>query len=180
MKVNLKKFRIEKTASRDDTGTSLNCVYLDVDHSVLVATDGFGMAVIPVTELGLDDESGLIPAEAIQLARRDQQKRPDAEMSANGNVGVSLRGKLVEFTRVDAEFPTWTELMAMDGRPVASMVLSPTTLAQVANAIGCGLVRLDVYRGGKAKVSPIEWDYDIPAPSGLIVTRDLKTEAAAA
>ena len=65
MRVNLKKFRIEKTASRDETRPSLNCVYLDVDNSVLVATDGYGMAVIPVTELGLDDESGLIPSEAI-------------------------------------------------------------------------------------------------------------------
>lgn len=182
MRVNLKKFRIEKAASKDETRPILNCVHLDVVHSVLVATDSYGLAVIPVSELALDDTEGLIPAEAIQLARADQGKRADADLSANGTVSVSLRGNLVEFARADGIdlFPDWTKAIATSGRPVAVVAINPRTLVAVADAIGCGgMVKLELFSSGKAKVSPLYWDEDVPMPRGLVMTQKVKEGAAA-
>jgi hypothetical protein len=181
VKVDLKRFKIEKAASKDERRPVINNVFLDPANSVLVATDQYGMAVIPVRELAFDDTEGTIPPEAIQLARADQGKSDEAELTANGNVGVTLRGQLVEFERNPQAFPDWTEAMKTKGKPIATLQLSPKTLQQVAEAIGSGsIVKLEVYDNGKAIVTPVFYDDEFPMPRGLIVARTPESEAAAA
>jgi hypothetical protein len=175
VKIDLKRFKIEKAARKDGHLPTLNGVYFDPEDAVLVAGDGYGLAVVPIREVGLDDDAGMIPAEAIQLARASQGKSPDAELSANGNVTVGLRGKPVEFARESSEgFPDWSEQMKTSGRPVATFILSPKTLQNVADALGSGLVKLELHSGGKAKVSPVYWDDEYPMPRGVIMTQTVE------
>lgn len=147
MRVDLKRFRVEKAASKDETRPILNNVYLDVDNGVLVATDSYSMAVVPV-ELALDDTSGLIPVEALAIARKDQGKRDQAEVVANGSVSVALRGKRAEFERADAEdkFPDWVNVFRRQkGKPILTFAISPALLKSIADALGGGAVKIEVF-----------------------------------
>lgn len=147
MKVDLKKFKLEKAASRNDRRPVLNSAYLDTANSVLVATDSLGMAVVPV-ELAFDDTDGLIPVEALTLARKDQTKDDLAEIAVNGRVSVRVRGERAEFDRADGDgFPDWKQFFKRGQKPVLTLALSPKLLTQVADAVGAngGAVKLDIF-----------------------------------
>lgn len=171
MRVNLKQFRIEKAASKDETRPILTHVFLDAVNGVMVATDGLAMAVVPV-ELSFDDATGLIPVEAIAIARNDQGKRDHAEISANGLVSVKLRGKRAEFERLDPEagFPGWMQLLNRRKKPVLTFALNPKTLLQVTDALGGGAVKIEVFAPGEpARVTPLSSAGDLGA-RGIVGT----------
>lgn len=173
MKVNLKLFKIEKATDKDERRPVLQQTWLDVDRGMLVATDGYMVAAVPV-ELAIDDASGAVPVEAIQIARNDQGKRPSAEISANGTVSVAAHGNRVEFERFSPEkgFPDWQKIVDAQGKPVFSIALNPTLLKQLAEAIGGanGGVRLDVYAGERQpiRVTPLGVARELGARGALM------------
>lgn len=59
-------------AGRKDPRVPLHAPHLDVEQSVLVATDGKVLAVLPVA-LTPDETSGPVPAEALVAARKARQ-----------------------------------------------------------------------------------------------------------
>lgn len=148
MKVNLKRFKIEKVVSTRDGRPALKHVYLDVAGSVLVATDSMALAVVPVSELAFDDTEGLLPVEAIVLARKDQPKDELAELVANGRASVRMGGERADFDRPTWDgFPNWRGLFEWTrSKPVVSIRLSPRRLLELAQALGNeNAVTLDVY-----------------------------------
>lgn len=147
MRVDLKKFKLEKAVSKNERRPALNSAYLDVENSVLIATDSNVLAVIPV-ELALDDTTGLVPVEALTLARKDQTKDEHAEIVANGRVSVRVRGERAEFDRADTDgFPDWKQFFKRGKKPLVTLALNPKLLAHLAEAVGAGsgAVKLDIY-----------------------------------
>lgn len=149
MKIDLRKFKIEKAASKNTLRTVIEQPYLDVDAKVLVATDSFMLAVVPV-EVEEGDTSGPVPVQAITEARRRSTKDNPQGIALNGRAEVDS-GE-VSFKRPtlgQQQFPAWAKIADENrGTPIAEFGVSPFLLARLAEAIGVGkneAVKISVY-----------------------------------
>lgn len=162
MKANLKRFKIEKCCSDSVRRPATNSVMLDIEGSCLVATNGVTLAVVPVEQLAYDDAGGLLPLDAIQLSRKDQQKGESAELVANGRASVRVGGARADFDRPTWEgFPDWrTAFRWTKQKPVISISISPRRLLELSEAIGnSNGVTLDIFGSTQAiRVRPMHVD----------------------
>lgn len=169
MKIDLKKYKLEKAASKDDERPAYNRVFLDADNSVIIASTGVVMAVVPV-DLALDDTSGSVPLDALAIARKRQTKENPAELSANGNVAVSVRDGQVFFDRGEEAMPKWMKLLPKKRqKPLLTVALNPKHLADLAEALGSAGrgVQLDMYGPGKPiRVTPLN---DVAGATGVVM-----------
>ena len=102
-------FKIEKACSADKSRPVLTSCYLDAEASVLVATDSYQLAVVPV-EVEDGDVSGLVPAAALSAWRKASTRSIPAGLSANGSVEVRGSEQSASFPRPDGQFPDYGRL----------------------------------------------------------------------
>lgn len=172
MKLDLRKFKIEKAAARlsgFDRRIQIAQPYLDVEAEALVATDSYVLAVVPV-EIEEGDASGPVPTAALTEARkRTKGKNAHSQLTLNGRAEID--GGEVSFKRPEIDkFIDWKNITKGDSsKPIAVFGLNPHKLAQVAEAIGCdkdSFLRIEVYGplkpihvshsgGGKGVVMPV-------------------------
>lgn len=168
MKVDLKRYRIEKAASKNERRPVLQNVFYDAPNGVLVATDSHVMAVVPV-EMAFDDATGAVPVEAVVLARKDQAKGELAEIVANGTVSVRVRGERAEFERSPGDyFPDWMPFFKRGLKPVTTFALNPRMLMNCAEAVGgAGGVSLEFF--GPDKPIRVRALYDETGAKGIVM-----------
>jgi hypothetical protein len=140
VRLNLRQFKIEKASQTRGGGSRPRIAqpYLDVDAQVLVATDSYVMAIVPV-EIDENDVSGAVPTAALAEARkRTKGKGAHSEIRLNGRAEIA-DGE-VSFRRPEIEkFISWQEIADnKPGEPIVVFGLNPFRLAQVAEAMGCG------------------------------------------
>ena len=128
MKYAEKLKNIWNIATTEETRYIFNCIQIDAEKKVAVATDGRCMAVIDVTDLlETEEKSFLIPAQAIKAAhqllvteqarfRSKADKKNDrpvfiraTEDSVTVFVGESKRG--VSFVLPKGQFPQWERVL---------------------------------------------------------------------
>lgn len=130
--------KIEKAAAAESSRYAINGVYLDAQHSVLAATDGCILAVVPC-ELADSDTAGVVPAEAFARARRIAGKRGTPSLACNGTV------RLVDdttFARPDQRFPDYRDVLTT-AATTFRVSLDAAALLRLAQALGSEWVTLE-------------------------------------
>lgn len=146
------KYKPELVALQDDNENVLNNVCVDIhnEKTVLVATNGCAIAVIPC-EVESIREIGLIPSAAIKDAReqaihsmavpeqiQEIGPLPMAEVSVKECIEVNCKNVKHCYVKPKNSFPNWTkipQLLADNGVRFA-VRLNPRLLADLAAAIG--------------------------------------------
>lgn len=137
MKLDLRRFKIEKAAGRSDYRPAIAQPYLDVEEKVIVATDTFMMAIVPV-ELDDGDTSGAVPTQALVEARRRTTKTKPQGIRLNGRAEVGDGDVSFKRPAENSPFPAWRTIADKKrGKPVAEFGINPFFLARLAEAIGC-------------------------------------------
>lgn len=108
--------------------------YLDVEAAALIATDSYVMVKVPV-DIDEGDESGPIPTDALQAARKVAPRRLPIYIEANG---AAVIPNYATFTRDQAyEFPNWRSIIETDpGKPVARFGVDAELLFRAQRALG--------------------------------------------
>ena len=137
---------IENATSKDKTGYMMQSVYLDTIGKRLIATEGHILSSI-AAEVGADDVSGCIPAEALRTARkllkekRNKYMSSPVEIAVNGKVKVSDGVATLEFEKLDGTFPNYQLILDQSltgdkmSRP-ATITFNVNQLLQLAQALG--------------------------------------------
>ena len=159
------EFKIEEACSKDETRYVLNSPYFTTDprkgetngRPVLVATDGYIIAVVPVwvPEEG-GDLGGQIPIEAF-AKRKNRRHKEDGEwvvepqavnIDATKIGSVSVNGAQIE--RQTVGFPNWPVVEAsMDDSEIV-VPLDAELLYRLARALGSKRVVLGIKKGRNA------------------------------
>lgn len=88
------KTPLHKMIGGADGPKSAQCAVYDPENGRIVATDGFGAAIMPLMNNDLGDEPLLIPAAAIKAAY-ESRKRADLEYDPENNVWIIDDGRSV-------------------------------------------------------------------------------------
>lgn len=139
MLVNLKAHKIEKVCA-DERRPALAQPWLDVASSVLVATNGAALAVVPV-DLELTDTDGPIPLLALDAgrrkARKDEIRGSASEISCNGTADVPAAHATFERPNVEEPLPNWHAMLEPPApKHRLEVTLSPRLLWELAQALG--------------------------------------------
>lgn len=160
MKLNLRRHRIEKVCA-DEKRPTIAQPWLDVDNNVLVATDSYALAVVPV-DISLTDTAGPIPILALEAARK-KSKDHIADIACDGTVDVPDARAKYDRPSVDGDdghgFPDWQTIVARDGTPRVTIGVNARILLNLAQALGTEQVELAVYeQNERISVRPIGRD----------------------
>lgn len=98
-----KSSKIEQAVAKESSRYAFNAPYYDHEAHAMIATDGRILAVVPVLDDD-DDVTGLIPVDAIKVARKGRLTNP---IRANGT--IDLLG--VSYTRPEGRFPAWRDVI---------------------------------------------------------------------
>jgi DNA polymerase III sliding clamp (beta) subunit (PCNA family) len=163
-------------AAKEETRYAINGVALTqgpCGRTFLAATDGRKVSmVVAETEDGDDLHAGqppaVYPVAAFKACLKATPRRAsDARIRLNGKAVVEAAGATSEFSRLDARFPdVWA--VAPTGDPQVRLRFNAKYLGEVAEAIGCESVEVQVFDLDGAlpmKVLPIGLD-GIAAPHG--------------
>lgn len=150
MRLNLRKYLIERAADPKGLRPALHCTWLDVEKKRLYASDSYIMASVPV-EVDEGDVSGQIPLAATKQARTNQRKSrmSNAVIDApEGTIEVAMLGGKMILNRGNDSKPEFKKIMTPKAKtkPVLSIGLNAELAARLQAALGAkqGL-RLDIY-----------------------------------
>lgn len=167
-------YRIEDVASDDPIRQHVFHPYLDVEQKLLIATNGYSLAAVPV---GVDegDRSGPIPKAAIKSART--RKITSARIRAKKTL-VDVNGGPM-YRRGSATFPPWQQVMPSwkegDERTV-TFGIDARLLLSLAQAIGSRrggvVITVRVPDSGSDMTDPVVVRVDSPnGEIGLLMPR---------
>lgn len=156
-----RRFKPEIIASTDRQALTHLCIDIHNDKTVIVATDGRRLVVVPC-EIDSIHEVGLVPVEAIKQARTVKVKRKSRGRFRSGRdiepaeLEVSLNGKVqfdkgpvhitIDRPAADVVYPKWPQIIPTSG-PTFTVALNAELLAGLAKALGSdGAVQLQ-FRG---------------------------------
>lgn len=105
--------RVEEAAAKDEP-KALHGVYYDADNKVVVATNGYILAIVPV-DADDNDQSGIIPYDVVKESQKAAGRKNPAvfDMSEAGNGTVSFPGKVgkVICDTQDGTFPKYQQIV---------------------------------------------------------------------
>lgn len=130
-----RRLRPERVVSTDDTRYQIEDPYLDVEHKVLVATNGWALVALPV-EVAEGETSRYVGCRLLDMARTVS---PDEEIEILGDQ-VGPDGPSWP-TDQDRKFPAWREVLPKKkpGDPgTVTVGLDATQLRAIALALGAG------------------------------------------
>lgn len=161
MKINLKRHRIEKVCA-DEKRPTIAQPWLDVDNNVLVATDSYALAVVPV-DIALTDTAGPIPLLALEAARKKSGKDYIADIVCDGTVDVPDARAKYDRPAIDQDdgpgFPDWQTIITRAGAPRVTIGINARILLNLAQALGSEQIELSVYeQDERISVKPIGRD----------------------
>lgn len=145
-----------KCASGDETRYFMNCISIDADKKVAVATDGHILAAIDITDLlETGEKSFLLPGEALKAAQqlltsergrwrskndKINKTRPvfiqATEDAVTVFVGTSRRGQ--SFDKPKKDFPKWEGIIPKQEGYGLGVELDPELLLKLADGIRSG------------------------------------------
>ena len=133
-------FKIEKAVSGDETRSMLCNPYLDLTDKtkpVLVATDGWQMAVVPVT-LDEGDTAGYVSLAAIKEARKKEHRFKDSIFVKDNETidGITMPRPSVDTVGI---FPNWHmvyDSAVKTAKGEISLGINPALLLDLAKALG--------------------------------------------
>lgn len=127
-----RRLRPELVASEDETRYQIEAPYLDAEHKVLVATNGWALVAVPV-EVAEGEISRYVGREILALARRK------SACDAIEITGDTLPSGHVLPTDQDRKFPAWREVLPAKkpGDPgTVTIGLDATQLRAIGLALG--------------------------------------------
>lgn len=130
-----RRLRPERVVSTDDTRYQIEDPYLDVEHKVLVATNGWALVALPV-EVTEGEASRYVSTDLLDVARRFTA---DEEIEILGDQ-VGPDGPSWP-TDQDRKFPAWRQVVPTKkpGDPgTVTVGLDATQLRAIALALGAG------------------------------------------
>jgi DNA polymerase III sliding clamp (beta) subunit (PCNA family) len=136
MKVD-KSTKVFKSCDKAGNRPVLSGCYLTKDinnRSILVAEDGYKLAVVHVTECGSDTHESIIPLEAVKLATKDNK----TFVAINGNVQVMSLGKdtITTFDKIEGTFPNYSLLHPQPSTAEYRIGLDAKLLYELAESLG--------------------------------------------
>jgi len=145
--------KIEKLVG-DETRVVISATYLDLSDKsapVLVATNGQGLAVVPVVP-DTSDTQGYVSVDAIKASRTRENNN---EILVNGTQKL----KSCEMPRPDlGVFPKWRQLFEFETPVVATITIDAELLVALAKAVSSsGVVALHI----RGKMDPVHVRGDI-------------------
>lgn len=179
-----KSTKIYKSCDKSGTRPVLSGCFLTKDinnRSILVAADGYKLAVVHVSESESDTHESIIPLEAVKLATKDNK----TFIAVNGNVQVMAMGKdtITTFDKIEGTFPNYSQLVPDTKTSEYRIALDAKLLLELAESLGTEKVIL-TFHGGHSPigVKPMggnnEDDYGLLMPCfvqpkcGLVLTDD--------
>jgi len=166
-----RRFKPEVAVSKRPAVPVLHHCRLDAEAGVIEATDGFLAVRVPaIIEEG--DTTGVVPADALKLARTIGDKDDAVRLNCNGAVEVPGVASFERHTQQGfPNIPT-----AFDGLPQKAKItvgINAAILHQAAKALGTDQVRVEVFSqrhgirvtplhglGGEAIVMPVKIGLD--------------------
>ena len=183
MKVD-KSTKVFKSCAKEQTRPVLSGCYLTKDinnRSILVAADGYKLAVVHVTECESDTHESIIPLEAVKLATKDNK----TFVAINGNVQVMSLGKdtITTFDKIEGTFPNYSLIVPDTKTSEYRIALDAKLLYELAESLGSDKVILTLHGadrpiGIKAMCGNDEDDYGLLMPChaqakcGQVLTED--------
>lgn len=172
--------KLDLAAASEPGRYAVHHVNLDVMRSTLTATDGRILAIVPC-EPEEGDTDGLIPREAIRLARTGC-KAAKAQVYANGTVKAHSKAGIVEMPRPEGDFPRYRDVIPAPASDDIRLGLDVELLWHLVQALGRNpergyQVELRINRGGLSGdgavttavlVRPIAYEGDV-RPLGAIM-----------
>lgn len=124
------------SVSDDANRLSVSGAYLDKDAALLIATDGRMMTRYPVEDIA-DDDSGIIPVEALKAAAQIGKKSGNAILSVKGGTVTATDGR--SWPTIKTTYPCYQQVIpnftAIRTRTIR-LSLNPELLADIYKALG--------------------------------------------
>ena len=165
-----KSTKIYKSCDKAGTRPVLSGCFLTKDinnRSILVAADGYKLAVVHVSESESDTHESIIPLEAVKLATKDNK----TFIAVNGNVQVMAMGKdtITTFDKIEGTFPNYSQLIPDKSTSEYRIGLDAKLLFELAESLGTDKVILTFHGaaspiGVKAMSGNDEDDYGLLMP----------------
>ena len=165
-----KTTKIYKSCDKAGNRPVLSGCFLTKDinnRSILVAADGYKLAVVHVSESESDTHESIIPLEAVKLATKDNK----TFIAVNGNVQVMAMGKdtITTFDKIEGTFPNYSLLIPKPETSEYRIGLDAKLLFELAESLGTDKVILTFHGaaspiGVKAMSGNDEDDYGLLIP----------------